>query len=87
MMPQDEYIHMVKMWNSFDIKTWGEYYELYNVLHATLISNAFEYLGNTTLNAFGVDPIYYITTPQMVYSLFLMITMDDDNGKKAPKTL
>ena len=28
MMPQDEYDHMVKLWKTFDIKTWGEYYEL-----------------------------------------------------------
>ena len=26
MMPQNEYIHMLKLWNTFDIKTWGEYY-------------------------------------------------------------
>ena len=27
---------MVKLWKTFDIKTWGEYYELYNVLDVTL---------------------------------------------------
>ena len=43
MMLQDEYDHMVKLWKTFDIKTWGEYYELYNVLDATLMADAFEY--------------------------------------------
>ena len=28
-MPQDEYDHMVKLWKTSHIKTWGEYYELY----------------------------------------------------------
>ena len=74
-MPQDEYKHMVKLWNTFDIKTWGEYYELYNVLDVTLVADAFEHFRNTTLNAFGVDPMHYITAPQMAYSLFLKVTM------------
>ena len=65
MMPQDEYDHMVKLWDTFDIKSWGEYYELYNVLDVTLMADAFEHFRNTTLNAFGVDPMHYITAPQM----------------------
>ena len=48
MMPQDEYDHMVKLWKTFDIKTWGEYYELYNVLDVTLMADAFEHFRNTT---------------------------------------
>ncbi|CBK24960.2 uncharacterized protein [Blastocystis hominis] len=71
MMPQGEYDHMVKLWKIFDIKTWGEYYELYNVLDVTLMADAFEHFRVTTLKAFGVDPMHYITAPQMAYSLFL----------------
>ena len=74
-MPQDEYEHMVKLWNTFDIKTWGEYYELYNVLDVTLMADAFEHFRITTLKAFVVDPMHYITAPQMAYSLFLKVTM------------
>ncbi|CBK21751.2 uncharacterized protein [Blastocystis hominis] len=48
MMPQDEYEHMVKLWKTFDIKTWGEYYELYNVLDVTLMADAFEHFRVTT---------------------------------------
>ena len=81
MMPKDEYDHMVKLWNTFDIKTWGEYYELYNVLDVTLMGDTFEHFRNTTLKAFGVDPIHYITAPQMTYSLFLKITMEGDHGE------
>ena len=87
MMPQDEYDHMVKLWKTFDIKTWGEYYELYNVLDVTLMADAFEHFRNTTLNAFGVDLMHYITKPQMAYSLFLKVTMEGDHGENALKTL
>ena len=62
MMPQDEYDYMVKLWKTFDIKTWGEYYELYNVLDVTLMADAFEHFRNTTLIAFGVDPMHSITS-------------------------
>ena len=65
MMSQDEYDHMMKLWNTFDINTWSEYYELYNVLDVILMADAFEHFRNTTLNAFGVDLMHSITTPQM----------------------
>ena len=58
MMPQDEYDRMVKLWETFDIKSWGEYYELYNALDVTLMADAFEHFRNTTLRAFGVDPMH-----------------------------
>ena len=28
-MAEDEYEHMKKLWDTFDIKTWSKYYELY----------------------------------------------------------
>ena len=87
MMPQDEYDHMVKLWNTFDIKTWGEYYELYNVLDVTLMADAFDHFRNTTLKAFGVDPMHYITAPQMAYSLFLKVTMEGNHSENSLMTL
>ena len=86
MMPQDEYDHMVKLWKTFDIKTWGEYYELYNVLDVTLMAEAFEHFRIITLKAFGVDLMHYITTPQMAYSLFLKVTMEGDHGESSLMT-
>ena len=40
--------HKVKLWKTFDINTWGEYYELYNVLDVTLMADAFEHFRNIT---------------------------------------
>ena len=86
MMPQNEYNHMMKPWNTFNSKTWGEYYELYNVIDVILMVDAFEHSKNTTLYVFGVDLMHYITTPQMAYSLFLKVTMEGDHGENALKT-
>ena len=87
MMPRDEYDHMVKLWKTFDIKTWGEYYELYNVLDVTLMADAYEHFRITTLNAFGVDPMHSITAPQIAYSLFLKVTMEGDHSENSLMTL
>ena len=84
---QNEYDHMMKLRKTFDIKTWGEYYELYNVIHVILMVDAFEHFRNTTLKTFGVDPMHYITASQMAYSLFLKVTMEGDHGENALKTL
>ena len=67
--------------------TWVEYYELYNILDVTLMADAFEHFRNTTLNTFGVDPMHYITAPQMAYSLFLKTMMEGDHGKKSLEVL
>ena len=49
--------------------------------------DAFEHFRNTTLKAFGVDPMHYITTLQMAYSLFLKVAMEGDHGENALKAL
>ena len=54
-----------------------------NVLAVTLMADAFEHFRNTTLKAFGVDSMHYITTLQMAYSLFLKVTMERDHGENA----
>ena len=77
----------MKLWKTFDIKTWGEYYELYNVLDVTLMADAFEHFRNSTLKAFGVDPMHIITAPQMAYSLFLKVTMEGDHSESSLMTL
>ena len=87
MMPQDEYDHIVKLWKTVDINTWGEYYEFYNVIDVTLLADAFEHFRNTTLIAFRVDPMHYITSPQIAYSLFLKVIMERDHGENTLKTL
>ena len=65
----------------------GEYYELYNVLDVTLMADAFEHFRNTILKVFGDEPMHYITTPQIAYSLFLKVTIEGDHGKNALKIL
>ena len=71
----------------YQVKTWGEYYELYNVLDVTLMTDAYEHFRNTALKAFDVDPMHSITAPQMAYSLFLKVTMEGDHSENSLMTL
>ena len=70
-MSDEDYNHMKLLFKTFNIKNWGEYYELYNVLDVTLLADAFEHFRDSTLQTFNVDASHYITTPQMSYSLFI----------------
>ena len=45
------------------------------------VTDAFKHFRITTLNAFGVDPMHYITAPQMAYSLFLKVTIEGDHSE------
>ena len=51
------------------------------------MADAFEHFRVTTLKAFGVDPMHYITAPQMAYSLFLKVTMEGDHSENSLMTL
>ena len=92
-IPTDQVIITIKVNSSdvedlrYQVKTWGEYYELYIVLDVTLMADAFEHFRVTTLKAFGVDPMQYITAPQMAYSLFLKVTMEGDHSESSLMTL
>ncbi len=70
-MSDEDYNHMKLLFKTFNIKNWGEYYELYNVLDVTLLADAFEHFRESTLQTFNVDASHYLTTPQMSYSLFI----------------
>ena len=80
-MSDEDYNHMKLLWTTFDIKNWGEYYEMYNLLDTTLLADAFESQRNSTLKEFGVDCVHYLTAPQMTYDMFLKITMNADTSR------
>ena len=75
----DDYSYMELLWDTFHIHTWNEYYEWRNILNVTLLADSFEFIRDTMLNSFGIDPAHYTSLSQMSYSLFLKITMTHHN--------
>ena len=76
LMSVEDYDHMKKLWTTFEIKNWKMYYELYNILDATLLSDVLIQFRTSCINHFCVDPANYMTCPQMTYSLFLKTITD-----------
>ena len=76
LMSVEDYDHMKKLWTTFEIKNWKMYYELYNILDATLLSDVLIQFRTSCINHFCVDPANYMTCPQMTYSLFLKSISD-----------
>ena len=53
----------------------GEYYKLCKVFDVILMTDSFKHFRDNTLESFRLDPMCYITAPQVVYFLFLQITV------------
>ena len=53
----------------------GKYYKLCKVFDIILMTDSFKHFRDNTLESFRLGPMYYITVLQMVYFLFLQITV------------
>ena len=58
----DEYNHAKKVWNTFMIKTMGEYHDLYLVSDVLLLTDVFENFRKTCMQYYKLDPCHYFTS-------------------------
>ena len=68
---EKDYKHV---WNSFKMKTFKEYHELYNITDVLLLADVFENFRDICLKIYGLDPVYYFTTPGLAWDACLKIT-------------
>ena len=71
---EKDYKKVKNIWNSFTVKTLGEYHDLYlkpDVL--LLLCDVFEKCINTYLNYYGLDPCYYFSSPELSSDAMLKI--------------
>ena len=61
----DEYVHANKVWNTFMIKTMGEYHDLYLVSDVLLLTDVFENFRKTCMQYYKLDPCHYFTSPSL----------------------
>ena len=55
----DKYDHARKVWKTFNIKTTGEYHDLYLKRDALLLADVFESFRKTCLQYYKLDPCHY----------------------------
>ena len=61
----DEYDHVKKVWNTFRIKTMGEYHDLYLLSNMLLLIEVFENFRKTCMQYYKLDPCHYFTSPSL----------------------
>ena len=71
---EDDYKHAKKVWNVFEIKTLGEYHDLYVQADTTQLSDVFESFRSLYLKEYQLDPVYFVSTPTLAFESMLKIT-------------
>ena len=70
----DEYKHAQTVWETFKLKTMGEYHDLYLQTDVLLLADVFENFRRTCLEYYKLDPCHYFTSPGLSWDAMLKMT-------------
>ena len=70
----DKYDHANNVWNTFMIKTMGEYHDLYLVSNMLLLTDVFENFRKTCMQYYKLDPCHYFTSLGLCWDAMLKMT-------------
>ena len=68
------YQHVLNVWKTWNMKTFKEYLELYNITDVLLLADVFENFRDICLKNYGLDPVYYYTAPGLAWDAMLKMT-------------
>ena len=71
---EKDYKHAWNVWNTFKMKTFKDYHELYNETDVLLLADVFENFRDLCLKIYGLDPVYYYTAPGLAWDACLKMT-------------
>ena len=69
-----DYEHAKKVWDVFDIKNVGKYYDLYVQTDTLLLAHVFENFRNKCFKTYRLDPLHFISAPSLVWQACLKKT-------------
>lgn len=73
-LPEKEYEHAQKVWETSNLKTIGDYHDLYLGYDVLLLANVFEIIRSTCLQCFKLKPCHYFTSPGLSWDAMLKMT-------------
>ena len=72
-----DYEHAKKVWNTFKLKSLGEYHDLYVLTDTLLLADVFENFRDLCLEIYGLDPCYFYTAPGLSLQAALKTTKQE----------
>lgn len=69
-----EYKRATKVWESFDMKSLGDYHDLYLKTDVLLLADVFENFRDISIKMYGLDPVYYVSAPSLSWDAMLLKT-------------
>ena len=70
----EQYKHAQNVWNTFNLKTMGDYHDLYLKSDILLLADVFENFRKTCLQYYNLDPCHYFTSPCLSWHAMLKMT-------------
>ena len=70
----NNYNHVLKVWETLKMKNLKEYHEVYNKTDVLLLADVFEKFRDICLKNYGLDPVYYYTAPGLAWDAMLKMT-------------
>ena len=73
-IPDTQYVHAIKLWNTFWLKNMRECHDLYLKSGILLLAYVFENFRKTFMQYYKLDPCYYFTGPGLSWDAILKMT-------------
>ena len=70
----EQYNHAQNVWKTFNIKTMGDYHDLYLKFDILLLADVFENFRKTCLQYYELDPCHYFSSPGLSWDAMLKMT-------------
>ena len=70
----EQYKHAQNVWDTFNLKTMGDYHDLYLKSDILLLADVFENFRVTCMQHYKLDPCHYFTSPGLSWDAMLKMT-------------
>ena len=70
----EDYEHVKKVWEAFEIKILGEYHDLYVQCNTFMLADVFENFRNKCIEIYDLDPAHFLSAPGLAWQACLKKT-------------